>query len=95
MSKEIKAFLVNTKAYDDGDRDCGEWVSFPINKEEMKPVYDRIGIDGTHFKEIFFDDFTTDVAGLRDILSMHMDIDELNYLATCLSQLPPSELAKL
>lgn len=95
MNKEIKAFLVNTKAYDDGDRDCGEWVSFPVTKEEMKPVYDRIGIDGTHFKEIFFDDFKTDVAGLKEVLSMHMDIDELNYLAICLSELPSSELSKL
>jgi len=95
MNKEIKAFLVNTKAYDDGDRDCGEWVSFPVTKEQMKPVYDRIGIDGTHFKEIFFDDFKTDVAGLRKVLSVHTDIDELNYLAVCLSELPSFELTKL
>lgn len=95
MGKEIKGFVVNTKAYDDGDRDCGEWVSFPITKEEMKLVYDRIGIDGTDFKEIFFDDFKTDVAGLREVLSVYTDIDELNYLALYLSGLPPSELAKL
>lgn len=95
MSKEIKAYVVNSKAYDEGNRDYGEWISFPITKEEMKSVYDRIGIDGTYFKEIFFDDFKTDVAGLKDVLSMHMDIDELNYLALYLSELPPSELAKL
>lgn len=95
MDKEIKAFVVNSRAYDEGDRDCGQWVSFPISKEEMKSVYDHIGIDGTYFKEIFFDDFKTDVAGLKEVLSMHMDIDELNYLALCLSELPPSELDKL
>lgn len=95
MSKEIKAFVVNGRAYDDGDRDLGEWVSFSVTKEEMKSVYDRIGINGTDFKEIFFDDFKTDVAGLRDVLSMHMDMDELNYLALWLSELPTSELAKL
>lgn len=95
MSKEIKAFVVNTTAYDHGERDLGEWVSFPVTKEEMKAVYERIGIDGVHLKEIFFDDFKTDVAGLEKVLSTHMDIDELNYLALCLSELPQSELAKL
>lgn len=95
MDKEIKVFVVNSRAYDESDRDCGEWISFPISKEEMKSVYDHIGVDGTYFKEIFFDDFKTDVAGLKEVLSMHMDIDELNYLALCLSELPPSELMKL
>lgn len=95
MGTEIKAFVVNSKAYDDGDRDLGEWVSFPINKEDMRLVYDRIGIDGTYFKEVFFDDFKTDVAGLINVLNVYTDIDELNYLALCLSELPPSELAKL
>ena len=62
---------------------------------EMKAVYDRIGVDGFVRKEVFFDDFKTDVAGLRKVLSVHTDIDELNYLAVCLSELPSSELAKL
>lgn len=95
MGKEVKAFVVNSRAYDEGERDLGEWVSFPVTKEEMKAVYDRIGIDGIYFKEIFFDDFRTDVVGLKKVLSMHMDIDELNYLALWLSELPSSELAKL
>lgn len=95
MDKEIKAFVVNSRAYDDGDRDLGEWVSFPISKEDMKSIYDRIGIDGIYFKEVFLDDFKTDVAGLINVLNVYTDIDELNYLALCLSELPPSELAKL
>lgn len=95
MSKEIKAFVVNSKAYDDGDRDSGEWVSFPVTKEDMKAVYNRIGIDGKDFKEIFLDDFKTDVAGLRKVLSVHTEIDELNYLALRLSEISPYELAKL
>ena len=92
---EIKALVVNTRAYDDGDRDSGEWVSFPITKEDMKEVYNRIGVDGTYFKEVFLDDFKTDVAGLINVLNVYTDIDELNYLALCLSELPSSELAKL
>lgn len=95
MSKEIKAFVVNSRAYDEGDRDLGEWVSFPITKEDMKSVYDRIGIDGTYFTEVFLDDYKTDVAGLINVLNVYTDIDELNYLALCLSELPTSELAKL
>lgn len=95
MSKEIKAFVVNSRAYDDGDRDLGEWVSFPISKEDMKLVYDRIGIDGIYSKKVFLDDFKTDVAGLTNVLNVHTDIDELNYLALCLAEIPPSELAKL
>ena len=95
MSKEIKAFVVNSKAYDDGNRDSGEWVSFPVTKEDMKEVYNRIGVDGTYFKEVFLDDFKTDVAGLINVLNVYTDIDELNYLALCLSELPSSELAKL
>lgn len=95
MGKEIKAFVVNSRAYDDGDRDLREWVSFPISKEEIKSVYDRIGIDGIYFKEVFLDNFKTDVAGLINVLNIYTDIDELNYLALCLSELPPPELAKL
>lgn len=95
MGKEIKAFVVNSRAYDDGDRDLGEWVSFPISKEDMKSIYDRIGIDGIYFKEVFLDNFKTDVAGLINVLNVYTDIDELNYLALCLSELPPSELTKL
>ena len=95
MSKEIQAFIVNAKAYDDGNRDMGEWVSFPITNEEMKAVYERIGIDGKDFKEIFLDDFKTDIAGLRNVLSVHTDIDELNYLAFRLSEISSYELAKL
>ncbi len=95
MGKEIKAFVVNSKAYDDGDRDSGVWVSFPVTKEEMKEVYNRIGVDGTYFKEVFLDDFKTDVSGLSNVLNVYTDIDELSYLAFCLSELPSSELAKL
>lgn len=95
MSKEIKAFVVNTTAYNHGERDLGEWVSFPVTKEEMKAVYERIGIDGKDFKEIFLDDFKTDVAGLKNVLSIYTDIDELNYLALRLSEISPYELAKL
>lgn len=95
MGDSIKAFVVNSKAYDDGNHDCGEWVTFPITPAEIKAVYDRIGIDGIDFKQVFFDDFKTDVAGLQKILSVHTDIDELNYLAVCLSDLSSSELAKL
>lgn len=95
MEKEIKAFVVNTKAYDDGDHDCGEWVSFPVTKEDMKAVYNRIGVDGTYFKEVFLDDFKTDVAGLINVLNVYTNIDELNYLAYCLSDLPLAELRKL
>lgn len=95
MGKEIKAFVVDSKVYDDGDRGLGEWVSFPIRKEEMKYVYNRIGIEGTYFKEVFLDDFKTDVAGLINVLNVYADIDELNYLALCLSELPTSELVKL
>jgi hypothetical protein len=92
---EIKALVVNTGAYDNGDCDSGEWVSFPVTKEDMKEVYSRIGVDGTYFKEVFLDDFKTDVAGLINVLNVYTDIDELNYLALCLSELPSSELAKL
>lgn len=35
------------------------------------------------------------MAGLINVLNVYTDIDELNYLALCLSELPPSELAKL
>lgn len=95
MGKEIKAFVVNSKAYDEGERDCGEWVSFPVSPAEIKVVYGRIGVDGVVCKEVFGDDFKTDVAGLRGVLSVYTDIDELNYLAASLSELPSSELAKL
>lgn len=70
----------------------GEWVDFPTTKKTIQDVFSRIGIDGIRYEEWFCSDYETTVDGLHDCLSEYMNLDELNYLASQISNLKPYEL---
>ena len=79
------AFITNLGKYNEGEL-VGEWVKFPTTAEEMKKVFDRIGIGqkdefGQPYEEWFITDYDCYVGALYDKLGEYENLDELNYLA--------------
>ena len=89
------AFITNLGKYNEGEL-VGEWVKFPTTAEEMKKVFDRIGIGqkddfGNPYEEWFITDYDCYVDGLYDKLGEYESLDELNYLASKLDEMSQSE----
>ena len=85
------AFITNLGKYNEGEL-VGEWVKFPTTAEEMKKVFDRIGIGqkddfGNPYEEWFITDYDCYVDGLYDKLGEYESLDELNYLASKLDDM--------
>ena len=77
----------------------GEWVKFPTTAEEMKKVFDRIGIGqkdefGQPYEEWFITDYDCYVGALYDKLGEYENLDELNYLAAKLEEMGQGEYAQ-
>jgi len=89
------AFVTNLGKYNEGEL-VGEWVKFPTTAEEMKKVFDRIGIGktgdfGQVYEEWFITDYDCYVDGLYDKLGEYESLDELNYLASKLDEMDRGE----
>ena len=89
------AFVTNLGKYNEGEL-VGEWVKFPTTAEEMKQVFDRIGIGktgdfGQVYEEWFITDYDCHVDGLYDKLGEYESLDELNYLASKLDEMDRGE----
>ena len=89
------AFVTNLGKYNEGEL-VGEWVKFPTTAEEMKQVFDRIGIGktgdfGQVYEEWFITDYDCYVDGLYDKLGEYENLDELNYLASKLDEMDRGE----
>ena len=89
------AFITNLGKYNEGEL-VGEWVKFPTTAEEMKQVFDRIGIGktgdfGQVYEEWFITDYDCYVDGLYDKLGEYESLDELNYLASKLDEMDRGE----
>ena len=89
------AFVTNLGKYNEGEL-VGEWVKFPTTAEEMKHVFDRIGIGktgdfGQVYEEWFITDYDCYVDGLYDKLGEYESLDELNYLASKLDEMDRGE----
>ena len=74
----------------------GEWVKFPTTADELKRVFERIGIGseddfGNPYEEWFITDYDCYVGGLYDKLGEYANLDELNYLAAKLDDMDRSE----
>ena len=79
----LEAYISNLGKYAEG-RPAGEWVRFPTTAEQMKKVFDRIGIDGTNYEAWHITEYHSDIPGLAQHLSEHEHLDELNYLSELL-----------
>ena len=88
----IEAYVTNLGKYNEGEL-VGEWVKFPVSKEEMSAVLDRIGI-GAEYEEIFITDYDTSLYGVSSQLGEYENLDKLNYLAGVISELDASDREK-
>ena len=89
------AFITNLGKYNEGAL-VGEWVKFFITAEELKKVFERIGIGakddfGQTYEEWFITDYDCYVDGLYDLLGEYANLDELNYLASKLDDMSQDE----
>ena len=85
------AFITNLGKYNEGEL-VGEWVRFPTTAEDMKKVFERIGIGqkddfGNPYEEWFISDYDCYVGNLYDKLGEYESLDELNYLASKLDDM--------
>ena len=92
------AFITNLGKYNEGEL-VGEWVKFPTTAEELKKVFDRIGIGqkddfGQPYEEWFITDHDCYVGALYDKLGEYENLDELNYLASKLDEMGEGEYAQ-
>ena len=79
------AFITNLGKYNEGAL-VGEWVKFPTTAEEMKKVFDRIGIGqkddfGQPYEEWFITDYDCPDEVIGKVLGEYESLSELNYLA--------------
>ena len=79
----LEAYVSNLGKYTEG-RPAGEWVRFPTSAEQMKEVFDRIGIDGANYEAWHITEYRSDIPGLAQLLGEHEHLDELNYLGELL-----------
>lgn len=78
----IKGFITNLGKYNEGIL-MGEWISFPIEEEELEAVLERIGIN-EEYEEIFFTDWETEI---ECNFGEYEDIETVNDLAERLEEI--------
>ena len=87
----FEAYITNLGKYNEGEL-VGEWVKFPTTSEDLKKVFERIGIGskddfGNPYEEWFISDYDCYVDGLYEMLGEYESLDELNYLASKIDEL--------
>ena len=83
----LKIYLTNLGKYNEGYL-IGEWVSLPVDDEELEEVKKRIGIN-EYYEEWFITDYETDIDGVE--VNEYSNIDTLNELAEKLEELSNDE----
>ena len=88
----MKIYLTNLGKYNEGEL-VGEWVSLPVDKEELNAVFDRIMIChddkmyydevGCPYEEYFITDYECDFYQIGE----YEDLDSLNEMAEELESL--------
>lgn len=86
MESDIKIFLTNLTAYNNGNL-MGEWVTLPINGEQMNGILKRIGVEKG--EELFITDY--DIPFRNMDIGEHENLDDLNYLAARLQEMSSYE----
>jgi hypothetical protein len=88
----FKAYVVNTQAYDTGERDAGAWLYFPPGKEDVAALFEKTGLSPGATPDMYFvDDYVSNIEGLRPLLPMYGDIDDLAGFAHGLHDLSRHE----
>ena len=77
----MKIFLTNIGKYNEGEL-IGEWVELPASQEELKKVFERIGIN-EEYEEYFITDYECDLYEVGE----YENIDKLNDIAERIKEL--------
>ncbi|MBR1373456.1 antirestriction protein ArdA [bacterium] len=85
--KILAVYITNLGKYNEGYL-IGEWVELPVTDEELKKVFERIGIN-EQYEEYFITDYESDF-GLT--AGEYSSINELNEQAERLAELDEYEL---
>lgn len=98
LDGNFEAFVTNLGKYNEGEL-VGEWVQFPTTKEELKQVFERIGIGkqdefGQPYEEWFITDYECSVYGVYDMLREYESLDKLNYLASLIDEMDEDDQEK-
>ena len=98
LDGSFEAFVTNLGKYNEGEL-VGEWVKFPTTEEEMKKVFERIGIGSTDefghvYEEWFITDYECPVHGVYDMLGEYESLDKLNYLASRIDEMDKHDQEK-
>lgn len=93
MSAFFESYITNLGKYNEGAL-VGEYLKFPTTTEEVQALLKRIGIDGVRYEEIFITDYDGDMPELYANFGEYESIDELNYLASLLSEMDENDLEK-
>ena len=72
LDGDFEAFVTNLGKYNEGEL-VGEWVKLPTTEEEMKKVFERIGIGskdefGQPYEEWFITDYECPIYGVQKML---------------------------
>ena len=99
LDGDFEAFVTNLGKYNEGEL-VGEWVKFPTTEEELKKVFERIGIGakdsfGNTYEEWFITDYECPINGVYQMLGEYENLDKLNYLAALIDELSKDEQEKL
>ena len=86
LDGSFEAFVTNLGKYNEGEL-VGEWVHFPTTEEEMKKVFERIGIGSKdEFGQVYEEWFITDY----DLSLIHISEPtrqaEISYAVFCLKK---------
>ena len=87
---ELKGYLTNLEKYNESEL-IGEWVTFPVDEDELEGVLKKLGINNK-CKEYLFTDYECDVPSVCDELDEHSSIEELNDLAKALEDVDDEDL---
>ena len=99
LDGDFEAFVTNLGKYNEGEL-VGEWVKLPTTEEEMKKVFERIGIGskdefGQPYEEWFITDYECPIYGVQKMLGEYESLDKLNYLAARIEDLSSWEQEEL
>ena len=68
LDGSFEAFVTNLGKYNEGEL-VGEWVHFPTTEEEMKKVFERIGIGSKdEFGQVYKQTFTIEQSSVTNLV---------------------------
>lgn len=90
---EFTASIANLAKYNAGVL-SDTFLSFPATTEQVQAALREIGVDGLRYEEIIVLEYSVGIKGVATGLGEFAHIDELNYLASRISELSPEEMEK-